>query len=75
MSKQKASTIFTHSAYTEDKSATAWDRAITDAERMIAERKSQITALKRSIESFRHLRDSGAPFPGEKQPQREQDAQ
>ncbi len=40
-----------------------WDTAISDAEKQIQDAKYKITHLKRAIESFRILRDSGEPFP------------
>jgi hypothetical protein len=47
------------------KSSDKWDKAISDAQRMIKEAKGQIAQLKFSIRTFERLRDSGAPFPGE----------
>lgn len=41
-----------------------WNAAITDAEKMIQDAKNKITHLKRSVESFKYLRDCGEPFPG-----------
>ena len=52
-----------------------WDTAIYDAERMIKESKEQIKRLKRAIESFRQLRDSGQPFPGDDVTQTKSDSQ
>lgn len=42
-----------------------WDEAIGDAEKAIFAARERIKHLKRSIETFKRLRDSGTPFPGE----------
>lgn len=47
------------------KPISGWDAAITDAEKMIVEERLKIARLKRAIESFKGLRDSGHPFPSE----------
>lgn len=44
-----------------------WDAAITDAEKRIEEARERIKWLRRSVASFRKLRDSGEPFPSESQ--------
>ena len=41
-----------------------WDFAIADATRLIAEKKSKIKALRRSIKTFERLRDKGVAYPG-----------
>jgi hypothetical protein len=43
-----------------------WDMAISDAEKKIQGAQIAIARLKQSIKSFKELRDSGEPFPGEK---------
>lgn len=44
-----------------------WDEAIYDAEQLIEALRLKITNLKRGINAFKMLRDSGEPFPSEKQ--------
>jgi hypothetical protein len=44
----------------------SWDRAIIDAEAMIQDWQKRVANLKRSVETFKYLRDSGQSFPGEK---------
>jgi hypothetical protein len=40
-----------------------WSVAISDAEKRIQEAQAKIRALKKSIATFRRLRDCGEPFP------------
>jgi hypothetical protein len=44
-----------------------WTTAISDAEEMIQEAKSKISRLRKSIKTFKRLRDSGEPFPAPKE--------
>jgi len=60
MSNKKASQNFAQMSKTENN---LWDSAILDAEKHIQGAKEKITHLKRAIESFKILRDSGEPFP------------
>jgi hypothetical protein len=43
---------------------TTWDKAIEDAESMIADAKARIARLRRTVKTFPELRDAGEPWPG-----------
>ncbi len=47
------------------KSENNWDEAIADVEAMIVEAKQRVSRLKRSVKTFKELRDKGEPFPGQ----------
>jgi len=53
MKNTTASTTLSKSG---EKNLSKWDEAIAEAKR-------QIAALKKSVRSFEHFRDSGVPFP------------
>lgn len=59
MSKRKASTDVIQTSKIENN---FWDNATLEAEKQIEEAKKKIANLKRSIESFKILRESGEPF-------------
>jgi hypothetical protein len=64
MRLRKSTTILANDSQA-TKQSKSWDQAIADAEELIDEAKSQERELKRSIELFKRLRDSGAALPGE----------
>ena len=49
----------------------SWDTAIADAETRAEQARQLIAALKKSVRTFKRLRDRGEPFPGEKSKQTE----
>ncbi|MDT4954128.1 MAG: hypothetical protein QOJ02_2266 [Acidobacteriota bacterium] len=61
MSKKNGITICTK----ESKPASAWDKAISDAQVKIGEAKAAISRFRQAIKTFELMRDSGEPFPGE----------
>lgn len=65
MTKRMSRDKFTHCVNMPVDAVNAWDKAIMDAEEMIRESRQRISDLKRSIEMFKDLRESNAPFPGE----------
>lgn len=48
------------------KKLTPWDKAIYEAQKQMEETRQRYAKLSHSIKTFEALRDSGAPFPGEK---------
>jgi hypothetical protein len=46
-------------------SSDGWDGAISEAERQIADAAERVRRLRRSVRTFRTLKDSGEPFPGQ----------
>ena len=47
-------------------SSKSWDAVIAKAERQLKRAEGRVDGLKRTIQNFIRLRDSGMPWPGEK---------
>ena len=51
--------------FTQDCGNNEWDKAIVEAEHQIAVAEARITGLRLSIVTFKELKATGEPFPGE----------
>ena len=51
-----------------EKEGEGWESAIRDAELLLVQEKARVRAINDAIRAFKNLRDSKAPFPGERAP-------